>query len=159
MVWNYVLPWNLVEYFGYSCKLYNTQKQPSRGALRKSVLKICSKFTGEHPCRCLISIKLLCNFIEIALRHGCSPANLLHIYRTPFLRTPLDGCFIILDFELFCSNLSCMTCNFCKTASIRSCSSSNDLLKGFLLVISNTHCSSWINWLSHPVTYLLPPLT
>ena len=28
--------------------------------LRKSVLKICSKFTGEHPCRKAISIKLLC---------------------------------------------------------------------------------------------------
>ena len=26
------------------------QKQQSRGVLRKSVLKICSKFTGEHPC-------------------------------------------------------------------------------------------------------------
>ena len=28
----------------------NYQKQPFRGALTKSVLKICSKFTGEHPC-------------------------------------------------------------------------------------------------------------
>ena len=28
--------------------------------LRKVVLKICSKFTGEHPCRGVISIKLLC---------------------------------------------------------------------------------------------------
>ena len=27
--------------------------------LRKGVLKICSKFTGEHPCRSVISIKLL----------------------------------------------------------------------------------------------------
>ena len=27
--------------------------------LRKSALKICSKFTGEHPCRSAISIKLL----------------------------------------------------------------------------------------------------
>ena len=27
----------------------------------KDVLKICSKFTGEHPCRSAISIKLLCN--------------------------------------------------------------------------------------------------
>ena len=26
------------------------------------------------------------NFIEIALRHGCSPVNLLHIFRTPFLK-------------------------------------------------------------------------
>ena len=27
--------------------------------LKKGVLKICSKFTGEHPCRSVISIKLL----------------------------------------------------------------------------------------------------
>ena len=38
--------------------------------LRKIVLKICSKLTGEHPRQGVISIKLLCNFIEIALRHG-----------------------------------------------------------------------------------------
>ena len=25
-------------------------------------------------------------FIEIALRHGCSPVNLPHIFRTPFLK-------------------------------------------------------------------------
>ena len=52
--------------------------------LGKSVLKKCSKFTGEHPCRRGISIKLQSNFIEIALRHGCSPINMLHIFRTPF---------------------------------------------------------------------------
>ena len=32
--------------------------------LRKGVLKICSKFTGEHPCRTAISIKLLCNLFK-----------------------------------------------------------------------------------------------
>ena len=52
----------------------------------KVVLKICSKFTGEHPCRSAISIKLLCNFIEIALWHGCSPVNLPHIFRITFLK-------------------------------------------------------------------------
>ena len=26
------------------------------------------------------------NFIEIALRHECSPVNLLHTFRTPFLK-------------------------------------------------------------------------
>ena len=52
--------------------------------LRKGVLKICSKFTGENPGRSVISLKLLCNFIEIALRHACSSVNLLHIFRTPF---------------------------------------------------------------------------
>ena len=60
--------------------------------LRKSVLKICSKFTREHACRSVISINLQCNFIEIALWHGCSPVNLLHIFRTLFTGTPLGGC-------------------------------------------------------------------
>ena len=40
--------------------------------LVKGVLKICRKFTGEHPCRSVISIKLLCNFIKVILWHGCS---------------------------------------------------------------------------------------
>ena len=30
---------------------------------------------------------------QYSLRHGCSPAKLLHIFRTPLLRTPLGGCF------------------------------------------------------------------
>ena len=54
--------------------------------LGKGVLKICSKFSGEHPYRSVISIKLLGNFTEITLRHGCSPVNLLHIFRTAFLK-------------------------------------------------------------------------
>ena len=56
--------------------------------LGKGVLKIYSKFTGEHPCQSAISINLLCNFIEIAHRHGCSPVNLMRIFRI--------GCFCIL---------------------------------------------------------------
>ena len=43
--------------------------------LRKNLLKICNKFAGEHSCRSVISI---------TLRHGCSPVNLQHIFRTPF---------------------------------------------------------------------------
>ena len=54
--------------------------------LRKRVLKICSKFTGKHPCRSVISIKLLSSFIEITLQHRCSPESLLHIFKTPFPR-------------------------------------------------------------------------
>ena len=34
----------------------------------------------------MVSIKLLCDFIEITLRHGCSPVNLLHIFGTPFTK-------------------------------------------------------------------------
>ena len=54
--------------------------------LGKVVLKMCFKFTGEHPCRGVISITVLCNGIEITLRHGWSPANLKHIFRTPFIK-------------------------------------------------------------------------
>ena len=54
--------------------------------LGKHVLKICSKFIGEHPCQSAVSIKLPNNFIEITLRHGRRPVNLLHIFRTPFSR-------------------------------------------------------------------------
>ena len=45
--------------------------------------------------------KAACNFIEITLRHGCSPVNLLHIFRAPFpkntsgwllLKLALDQC-------------------------------------------------------------------
>ena len=81
--------------------------------LGKGVLKICSKFIGEHLCWTAISIKLLCNFIEIALRHGCSSVNLLHIFRAPFLKNTYvinkyDGCKVSMwplcfdtDFPIF----------------------------------------------------------
>ena len=51
------------------------RSSPPEVFLRKGVLKICK----EPLCRGMISINLLCNFIEIALWHGCSPVNLLHI--------------------------------------------------------------------------------
>ena len=57
----------------------------------KDNLKICSKFTGEHPCRSLISIKLLCNVIEVTPLRGSSSLNLLYIFRTPFLRSTSGG--------------------------------------------------------------------
>ena len=62
------------------------RSSPPEVFLCKGVLKLCSKFTAEHPCRSVISIKLQSNFIEITLRHGCFPVNLLHISRTPFPR-------------------------------------------------------------------------
>ena len=62
----------------------------------KSDLKICNKFIAEQPCRGVISKKLFCNFIEITLQHGCSPVNLLHIFRTPFPKKPLDSYFYMM---------------------------------------------------------------
>ena len=86
-----------IRYLSYlSCVKIATFTTKNRSSLsevllRKDVLKICSKFTGEHPSQSETSIKLLCNFIEIALRHGCSPLNLLHIFRTPFYKKTSGG--------------------------------------------------------------------
>ena len=54
----------------------------------KGVLKICSKITGEHPCRSVISIKLQSN---VAKQSKCKATlsksvNLLHIFRTLFTK-------------------------------------------------------------------------
>ena len=38
-------------YSGEQTGISLRQKQPPRGVLGKDVLKICSKFTEEHPCR------------------------------------------------------------------------------------------------------------
>ena len=35
--------------------------------------------------------KVALNVIEITLRHGCSPVNLLHIFRTPFPKNASGG--------------------------------------------------------------------
>ena len=73
--------------------------------LRKGVQKKCSKFTGGHPCRSVISIKLQSNFLEITLRHGCSPVHLAHIFRTPFPKNTSVGlplsCYLFIIYLQF----------------------------------------------------------
>ena len=76
---------------------------PSRVVLRKGTLKICSTFTGKHPCRSAISIKLLCNFatllksyfgIDVPLQMCCIFAKHL------FIRPLLEGCFCRIPYRL-----------------------------------------------------------
>ena len=72
---------------GHLCRLF----------LEKGVLKICSKFTGDHPCQSVISIKLLLAILlkshfESHFWNGCSPICCIFSERL-FLGTPLDGCF------------------------------------------------------------------
>ena len=73
--------------------------------LRKGVLKICSKFTREHPCQSLISIKLQSNFIEIKLWYRCSPVNLLHVFRTSFLKDT-SGRLLLVIHQKLCRNFA-----------------------------------------------------
>ena len=64
---------------------------PSEVFLGKVVLKICSKFTVEHPCQSVISMKLQSNFTELALWNGRFPVILLHIFRKPFPMSTSGG--------------------------------------------------------------------
>ena len=67
------------------------RSSPPEVFLGTSILKTCTQFTGEHPCRSVILIKLQSNFIEITLRHGCSPVNVLHIFRILFPKNSSGG--------------------------------------------------------------------
>ena len=60
------------------------QKQPSRDIYRKRGSENKQQFYRKTPIAEVISIKLLSYFTEIALRHGCFPVNVLHIFRTSF---------------------------------------------------------------------------
>ena len=60
---------------------------PPGAFLGKGVLKICSKFTGEHPCRKVILIMLQSNFIEITFSahfffQNTSEGLLLSVWKT-----------------------------------------------------------------------------
>ena len=68
--------------------------------LGKSVLKICSKLTAEHPCRTKISIKLLVTLLKSHFGIGISPVNLSHIFRTPFSRNTSE--WLLLKLIGFC---------------------------------------------------------
>ena len=61
-------------------QVVKSRSNQSEVFLGKGVLKIYSKFTGKTH------IEVQSNFIDITLRHGCSPVNLLHIFRTPFYK-------------------------------------------------------------------------
>ena len=87
--------WVRAIYIAFQVLIFHTTFRSSHSEvfLGKGVLKICSKFTGEHPCQSTILIKFLCNFIEIALRHGYSSVNCCIFSEHLFSITPLSGCF------------------------------------------------------------------
>ena len=107
--------------------MVNLQCHPWRsslpeGFLGKGVQKICSKFTGENPCQSVILIKLLCNFINDALRHGSYSVNLLHVSRTPLYKSNYGELLVFLSLKKFTSGsnvLSFITWNLEKKKRIK----------------------------------------
>ena len=66
----------------------------------------------------LDSVELQNNFIEIKLRHGSFPVNLLHIFRTLFLRIPWGGELGGGGGGCFWKGLTLMRTKFCHTFAL-----------------------------------------
>ena len=61
------------------------QKQSSTGIFKKRCSENIQQIYRKIPTpKCDFNKVAYCSFIESALWHGCSPVNLLHIFRTPF---------------------------------------------------------------------------
>ena len=50
--------------------------------------------------------KIACNFIEITLTYGCSPVNLVHIFRTPFPKNTSGWLLLIISSQVMESHTS-----------------------------------------------------
>ena len=62
--------------------------------IRAASLKQKDKWAFTVTGICNLSVhsrKSRTNFIKIALWHGCSPVNLLHTFKTPFLKNTSEG--------------------------------------------------------------------
>ena len=125
-------------FFQKSFRSRSFRSSHSEVFLGKDILKICSRFKGECPCRSVILIKLLCNFIEITLQHGCSPINLLHIFRTPFLKNTSE--WLLLSF-FFMLMLSCVWVLSNKLGFFVSCNTKITWTSFFLLDLCVLICT------------------
>ena len=61
------------------------RSSPAEVFLYKDVLKSAAELQENTH------VEVPCSFIEITLCHGCSPINLLHIFRKPFPKNTSEG--------------------------------------------------------------------
>ena len=71
-----------------------SQDNPEAAIQRCSVEKMFWKYAADLQEN--TPTKLLCNFIEIALPYGCSPVNLLHIFRKTFPKNTSERLLLII---------------------------------------------------------------
>ena len=103
-------PKNLKNYFAQYEK--ETQRKAEAATQRCFLEKVFWKYTANLQENTHAEVrKLLCNFIEITLCHGCSPVNLLHIFRSPFLKEHLRWLLLEKQFLLTAVSASCSALN------------------------------------------------
>ena len=64
--------------------------------LKKGVLELCSKFTGEHPCQSGTSMKLQSNLLKLHFGMRVFAISLLYIFRTPLPKNS-SGWLLVAD--------------------------------------------------------------
>ena len=85
------------------------QKQPSRGAPRERCSESIQPIYGRTPMP-------KCDFntfaLQLTLRYGCTPVNLVHIFRTPFPTNTSGGLFLVLVVILLWNLINSFLSNF-----------------------------------------------
>ena len=76
---------------------YRIQKQPPRGIPRKRCSENMQQVYRRTP---IPKCDFNSNCIEITLRYGCSPVNLLRIFRTPFLKNTSEWLLLRINDEV-----------------------------------------------------------
>ena len=109
------------------CQVFFRSIRPE-AFLGKGVLKICSKFTGEHPCRSVIATATL---LKSNFGMGV-PVNLQHIFRGSFPRNTSGWLLLVFEDKAF----------FKKTINVFKKKSSSGLLLFFFHFVEYGKISS-----------------
>ena len=85
----------------------------------------------------MLKCELLCNFIEITLRHECSPVNLLRILRTSFFKNTSEWLLLknIWTFLIYCHTCFTITMSRAEKIFIQS------NFESIQIVVKKTTCS------------------
>ena len=97
-----------------TCCFSGMQKQPFKGVPRKRCSESISQIYRRTPMVKCDFNKVAFNFIKIALRHGCSPVNLLHIFRTLVYKNNIQFCNIHRKTPVLESLFNKVACIFIK---------------------------------------------
>ena len=71
-----------------------TRMRPEAALQRCSQEKLSGNMHQIYRRTIMPKCNLLCNFIEITLRHSCFPVNLLHVFKTTFPKNTYEGLFL-----------------------------------------------------------------
>ena len=83
-------------------------------------------------------LKFQSNFIEIKFWHGCSPVNLMHIFRTPFPKNTYGRLLLIqfsssINYLVYCSCFDTWTASSSVLRETNNCFITNEISKKWII--------------------------